>query len=785
MCEDITAEEDVLSGVLLRLCSNAVLCFLRRLEIASAKDIAGMHMDSEFVFPAGTEMPPAWKPGFHLLAAFCETALTAIIEYNYFDLDYRSEQALMQETSFAPMPAGVNRLHFFSIAPEAGQQGSDKPIRLLDVVSAAARHAAPGKHSFEVPELLSPPAYHETTVAAPIVKSELTDVRGVPLPRDEMSRATNPPDAQSIPAPQPDATVDVLLETDDDGYETPAYLGYTILRPRLTHVFGRSIVTPNASMRNDSNQIQVTADVVRNQVRTAVTEPINLFGVYLVAVGVPFMEQDGNLLRCAHVSAWICHYTAVLRSAVARRPTGHFPQAGGWQEATGRHYPSGGVSTSEVIAILSHSDMPPEAITRHALMQPRVTGWADRAEMARGMKQLGEAVNALPPGKSDTRTELENEAAKVWTAENVSASVCRYLNSGVPVVAVRRKTRHTQVIVGYFRRRDLADSEYIKRKVETGGGLDAVGTRGTASAVASSSSDLHPVGKPESAGAVVLPSAGEISVGESETPEVLDPGTEVTHFIISDDTDGPYWLLPISQLVDEILLGSTDFLVPLPRSLWMPGDFAERLGTRLLSQYAQQRKLRAESWAKSQKLDHEPIQSVIDTFTERLSRREFTVRTYATSGVDLKESMQGRMSHDLELVRQFSMIQLPKYVWVIEAIHRDDRHNNVRENVHAMVVLDASDTTTEDLNSDRPIRRSPPLFVHLPGQMLVPPYAITNESSAPQPDTDAIDHYWHPAKSAPYATGRWNYEMLISQSQHRTGNLSRGAAVGAPTGLSN
>jgi len=714
MCENVTEREDALSGEILALCDNAALCLLVLLEIATPNEVESLSMDAEFDFADGAKIPKHWKPGFHLLAAFCDSAETAVIEYNYFDVDYRSELALMQETSFAPMAAGVRRLHFFSTAV-----GDARPVRLLDVVTSAAVSAAPGKHSAEPPLSTDAPD-NSKPVAAP-----------------------NAPDGERR-----------------EPYVASAYLGYTIVRPRLSRKFGRSIVTPNSHVRSNRNVVLVEAKKMRAQIRTAVMEPVNIFGVYLVAVGVPFMEQDGDLLRCAHVSAWTCHYTAVLRSAVARRPTGHFSQASGWRDSTGRHYPSGGVSTSEVIAILGNSDMPPEALTRAELRQPRRSGWADRAEMAAAMKNFELQLGSFPPVNRQSIQDkanlkaLKDESDWAWTSENVSASVCRYLNSGIPVIIVRRDMRHTQVVTGYFRRSDLADSTFIARE-------EAKRARELASEEGSGSGD--PV-KPE-----------PTRLGDESMD--TDPGSEVTHFIISDDSDGPFYALSVAEVVSEVVQGVTDFLVPLPRSLWMSGDTAERLGTRLLSQYANQRQLRASEWAASMGVDAAVAQRVIDEFTHRLSKRQFTVRTYATTGVDLKESMQNRLSHDKELVRQFSMIQLPKYVWVVEAIHRQHRKDLVVPNVHAMLVLDASAVGAGDLNSTEPIRQFPPLFVHLPGQMLVPPYAVEQQPSKRPKKEDPRDQHWYPAESKAYATGRWNYEMLMSQSRHRTGNLARGAVA--------
>src|SRR5690606_16205992 len=84
--------------------------------------------------------------------------------------------------------------------------------------------------------------------------------------------------------------------------------------------------------------------VAPERVRTRVRETVQILGVNFEAYGVPFMEQDGRLLRCAHVSAWICHYTATLRGYVARRTTGQFHAAGAVNGTVGRSFPSNGLN---------------------------------------------------------------------------------------------------------------------------------------------------------------------------------------------------------------------------------------------------------------------------------------------------------------------------------------------------------------------------------------------------------------------------------------------------------
>jgi hypothetical protein len=115
-------------------------------------------------------------------------------------------------------------------------------------------------------------------------------------------------------------TADQLWRLPDDH----GYLGYVIIRPSDLGPVGRTVLQAPPGM----------ADAVRTRVR----DPVCFFGQTLVVDGVPFMQQDSQLGRCAHAAAWMCHYTAHRRDGVARRPDGRLqpvrqPRVGIWTPA--------------------------------------------------------------------------------------------------------------------------------------------------------------------------------------------------------------------------------------------------------------------------------------------------------------------------------------------------------------------------------------------------------------------------------------------------------------------
>jgi hypothetical protein len=96
------------------------------------------------------------------------------------------------------------------------------------------------------------------------------------------------------------------------------------------------------------------ADAVRAQVR----DQVNFLGQNLIVDGVPFMQQDTQLGRCAHAAAWMCHYAGHRRDGVARQPMADFSLAANPGLGYGRPLPSQGPTVQQLLELLRTFDLP-------------------------------------------------------------------------------------------------------------------------------------------------------------------------------------------------------------------------------------------------------------------------------------------------------------------------------------------------------------------------------------------------------------------------------------------
>jgi hypothetical protein len=146
----------------------------------------------------------------------------------------------------------------------------------------------------------------------------------------------------------------------------------------------------------------------------------------------PLCQQDGAFLRCAHAAAWMCHYSAVRRSLVARQKTAAFVEATPNMLSVERALPSKGMTLHQLQAVFDAFGQP--ALFYGLGKLPIVEGVADP------QAKTDENGRRLPPGKWDTR---------------IFSILCRYLNSGYPVFIATDD--HAFVIVGWYR-----DGEWIR-----------------------------------------------------------------------------------------------------------------------------------------------------------------------------------------------------------------------------------------------------------------------------------------------------------------------------------
>lgn len=203
---------------------------------------------------------------------------------------------------------------------------------------------------------------------------------------------------------------------DKDLHELPAdpgYLGYSIIRPVEYGRVGRTVLMPPPQLASAT--------------LAHITDRVTLFGNRLTVTGVPFCQQDGEYLRCAHAAAWICHYVAHRRELSGRRSTAEIVELSPTMLSPERALPSKGMTLNQLQAVFGALDQP--AMFYGLSNMPRVPGVPDPPP--------GKDGGTMPPGCFD------------WRMISV---ICRYLNSGFPVLIGAQD--HAFVLVGWFREKD-------------------------------------------------------------------------------------------------------------------------------------------------------------------------------------------------------------------------------------------------------------------------------------------------------------------------------------------
>jgi hypothetical protein len=191
------------------------------------------------------------------------------------------------------------------------------------------------------------------------------------------------------------------------------YLGYSVLRP-TPHAegrVGRTVLTPPPQLRHAT--------------MACVNDEVSLFGNRLTIAGAPFSEQDGEFLRCAHAAIWGCHYSAFRRGLTGRRSTAELADLVPALLSPRRALPSPGMKPEQIQAVFASTGQP--ALIYAIDQLPEVLG-VDNPQ-----PQLDARGNRRSGGYWDTR---------------IFSIVCRYLNSGFPVMVITGN--HAFNIVGWF-----------------------------------------------------------------------------------------------------------------------------------------------------------------------------------------------------------------------------------------------------------------------------------------------------------------------------------------------
>ena len=201
---------------------------------------------------------------------------------------------------------------------------------------------------------------------------------------------------------------------DDHGY-----VGFIVVRPSSLGRVGRTMLAPPPDLAA--------------AVRTAVEATVSFFGQRLQISAVPFAQQDAQFGRCAHVAAWICHYTAALRHDTQRRVMADFTLFADASVLEGRPVPSQGLTGLQLTNLLRDFGLPPLFYKMGELPTPNPT--------------------QSPPPHSPGQNPGE------WDTRIVSIA-CRYLNSGFPVLIGTYD--HAFVLVGYDREPRSGATDWIR-----------------------------------------------------------------------------------------------------------------------------------------------------------------------------------------------------------------------------------------------------------------------------------------------------------------------------------
>jgi hypothetical protein len=136
-------------------------------------------------------------------------------------------------------------------------------------------------------------------------------------------------------------------------------------------------------------------------------------------------------------------------------------------------------------------------------------------------------------------------------------------------------------------------------------------------------------------------------------------------FIRHDDQRGPY--LQVGNVLDDVDQDTgyryspwQCLIVPLPAKLWLPPEPAEFVGAFLMRGLAQALRGRIPE---------------AELLLKLIEGGRLAVRTYAKEANAFKTGLDRGM--DEQLVREYRLARFSHYVWVVEAIDRDQRNDRL------------------------------------------------------------------------------------------------------------
>lgn len=195
------------------------------------------------------------------------------------------------------------------------------------------------------------------------------------------------------------------------------YLGYVVCRPPSLPIVGRTMLVPPPELRT--------------AVRTWSRETVHLFGQPLPILAAPFMQQDNQVDICAHVCAWMVHFSMFLREReLAREVIAGFPIRSGAFSNPARPVQGDGVSALDAERLLAATGLPTQQI--ECLVGDGVEP-LDPLPYPWGPARPWEA-----PGAADSDALARRSLGEL---------ACRYLNSGYPLYV--HTGGHSVVVCGY------------------------------------------------------------------------------------------------------------------------------------------------------------------------------------------------------------------------------------------------------------------------------------------------------------------------------------------------
>jgi len=203
------------------------------------------------------------------------------------------------------------------------------------------------------------------------------------------------------------------------------YLGYVVIRPSELGRVGRAVLKPPPGLDD--------------AVRVKIKDPVNFFGQPLTVEGMPFVQQDTQLGRCAHAGIWMCHYLAYRRGDVERKTMAEVSLSADPGLGMGRPLPSSGLTVQQLLELLRIFGLPPIFYDIENLPSSPAAPWSQPP------RRPSAKIRKKHPGLWDTR---------------IFRICCRYLNSGFPFLVTTED--HVFVLCGYRRRPRSGAGDWIE-----------------------------------------------------------------------------------------------------------------------------------------------------------------------------------------------------------------------------------------------------------------------------------------------------------------------------------